>query len=477
MQATAGFRGYTLKGNYMSKIRNVYYILKEVFGPNISLEIIDITDRYNIKRVIGEEIYETTINREHLNEDELKKILENKTQLNNIPWQLLTIKPGDLLTIAFDSEPNHLIHFEQFSSFNRLIKFTHNQKDYVIIIISPLMEHSENKQLFLNFWEYVIRYLNGERINIIKEYLKSRVPVYMRGNFSIFFELLIKISVQKVENKNLFSGLLVVDKYEEFKQNYYSDLFYNFDCKVTLREIEKIKQPYLEITDGQKNFLIVDKNLELKGIFFPDLQPKGLEIFNYDGKKMLTPSIIAKIEGIDTIRVAANNKMLFEIKNGMVRIRDYSALESIFTNLLNEINISNYHNELLNNVIEISFLHKGTIIIIGNKILPDKYSKGINGEISIISNRNGVSKFRNNILSQLSKTDGAVLIDNNYNVYCFGAILKIENTTTNANEILGGSRSYTAKMFSVANPNHLVIKISEDGPISLFSKGNLKIEV
>ena len=77
----------------------------------------------------------------------------------------------------------------------------------------------------------------------------------------------------------------------------------------------------------------------------------------------------------------------------------------------------------------------------------------------------------------MSQTDGAVLIDNNYDVYCFGAILKTGNNSDNANNTFGGSRSYTAKMFSLQNPKQLVIKISEDGPISIFSNGNLKIEI
>jgi len=460
----------------MYKIKDIYYILKEVFGPNISIEILDINDRDIVKHVIGDDIYLTIKNEQNLSVEQMGQILNEHINLPNLINQLSPITPEDILTSAFSCPCNTLIAAEGTFSFLRMLKFRYKDIEYVIVIISPMMNHEASRRLFKSFWSSVHSYLNDNNVSIIKEYLNYKVPSELRLSFSTFYDLLLKISVQKIENKNIQSGILLVNDYLEYKAKSDSNLFYDLVGELSLREIERIKQPYLEITDGKECFLVVDNSLQIKGIFFPDKQPLGLDFFNNNGKE-LTPSIVAKIEGIDTIRVASTNKTIYEIKNGMVRLRDYSIMKMTFTKILDLLSIANYQIELLNNIIEISFIHKGTIIVLGSRIDRMKYSKGIDGHISIIYHRNGENIYRNKLLSQLSRTDGAILVDESLNIYCYGAILKNDLSSNEPININGGSRSYTAKMFSNANPDHLIIKISEDGPIAFYYQGRLEIEV
>jgi DNA integrity scanning protein DisA with diadenylate cyclase activity len=460
----------------MKRILNIYYNLKEVFGPNISIEVLDISDTSDVKHIVGDDIYETTKNRDHLSDVEIKKILKSKTGLNHIPWQLLEIHPIEMLESSFTVEDHTLVNFNQFSDFGRVIKFTYSGKQYLFIILSTLLDDAFNENIFRQYWVKVKEYLTGNNNNITREYLKTKIPSFLKNQFYIIQEVLTKISLSKIENKQLYSGLVIVNNYENFKTNYYDDLFYDIDCKPSLREVDKIKQPFLEVVDGSLSFLVVDKELNVKGLFFPDKSPKGLAIIETDNKKMMSECLIVKIEGSNLVRVAVNNKMIYEIQNGFVRIRDYNALRNIFNDILDELNITDCRDDILSNIIEISFLKKGTIIVMGESVDESKYSKGVRGQINLKSLRSGTLIYRKTILTHLSKTDGAIFINNNLLVYCFGAILKIDNTESNT-AIGGGSRTHSARIFSSENHNVLVVKISEDGPISLFYEGQLKLEV
>jgi DNA integrity scanning protein DisA with diadenylate cyclase activity len=460
----------------MKRILNVYYNLKEVFGPNISIEVLDISNTSDVKHIVGDDIYETTKNRSHLSEEEIRKILRAKTGLNHIPWQLLEIRPIEMLESSFTVQDHTLVNLDQFSDFGRVIKFTYSSKQYLFIILSTLLDDAFNENIFRQYWVKVKDYLAGNNNNITREYLKTKIPSFLKNQFYIIEEVLTKISLSKIENKQLNSGLVFVNNYENFKTNYYADLFYDIDCKHSLREVDKIKQPFLEVVDGSISFLVIDKELNVKGLFFPDKSPKGLAIIETDNKKMMSDCLVVKIEGSNLVRVAVNNKMTYEIQSGFIRIRDYNALKNIFNGILDELNITECRDDFLSNIIDISYLKKGTIIVFGESVSDSKYTKGIRGEIKLKVLRDNDFIYRKTILTHLSKTDGAIFIDKNLRVYCFGAILKINNTeTTTATG--GGSRTHSARIFSAENHSVLVVKISEDGPISLFYKGDLKLEV
>jgi DNA integrity scanning protein DisA with diadenylate cyclase activity len=131
-----------------------------------------------------------------------------------------------------------------------------------------------------------------------------------------------------------------------------------------------------------------------------------------------------------------------------------------------------YQNEFFNNLIEISNFKKGTIIVLGDELNKNNYNKCIKGSINLVYK----GKYRSNILTQLSLTDGAVLINNKLNIYGFGVILKI-NGKADITNLTGGSRTYIAQEFAKENKNLVVIKISEDGPISVYYEGECKIAI
>ncbi|PRX29258.1 DisA checkpoint controller-like protein [Orenia metallireducens] len=455
----------------MDVISEIYCSIKELFGPKINVEILK-TDQKEFSHIIGKEIYQTVKNRKELNERELAKILGGDNyKEEDLPINIKDIKPNEIFKNALNFNDFILINLEQFPSFSRLINFTYNSNRYLIVLSSPLLNHQENIELLKIYIAKVKDRIKNRNNNIMIEYLKTFIPSNFCDKFELIYNLLIKMSMQKIENKNADFGLIFVNRYLDFKEQYSDRLFFDLNDDYDIRNIELVKQPFMEVAGGEKSFLLVNNEFKIKGIFFPNKSLKGLKFIDRDPKE-LQNCLIARIKGINLIRMVCNNKVVFDMQNGLTRTRDYNSFHRAIKKVLISLGFKNNYNNFLSNLIEISNLKKGTILVIGKQVEDNKYSKCISGNISLVNN----DVYRKSVLTQLSLTDGAVLIDNSFNIYGFGAILNIYEKNDDINNS-GGSRSYIARQFAKENQELAVIKISEDGPISVYYKGECKIEI
>ncbi len=455
----------------MNTINEIYCSITELFGPNIKIEILKKSGTDFI-HIVGDEIYQNVKKRKILNEKEIEKLLgvynfEKEEEISVSK----TFKPADKFKQAIQVEDYILEQIDQFPSFAKHFNFTYKLDRYLVLLSTPLLNHEENLKLLEGYIKAVKNEIENKSSNIMMNYLKTFIPKSFRNDFELIYNLLIKMSMQKIENKETDFGLIFVNNYLKFKKRFNDQLFFDIEGDYDIKNIELIRQPFMEITGGEKSFLLVNKEFKIKGIFFPKLFLKGLEIKD-EYERKLDNCLVVRIKGVNLIRLVCNNKIVFDIQNGLTRTRDYNSFFRALKNILSSLNIMAYQNEFFNNLIEISNFKKGTILVIGDELNKNDFNKCIKGSINLVYK----GKYRSNILTQLSLTDGAVLINKELNIYGFGVILKT-NGKADITNLTGGSRTYIAQEFAKENKNLVVIKISEDGPISVYYEGECKIAI
>lgn len=455
----------------MNTINEIYCSIIELFGPNIKVEILKVNNNKFV-HIVGNKIYQNVKKGENLSIKELAKILgTDNSQNEEISINLEAFKPHDMFKTAIKVNDYKLVQLNQFPSFAKHFNFTYQSNRYLVLLSTPLLNYQENISLLETYIQVVKDKIENINDNIMINYLKRYIPKSFQNNFELIYNLLMKMSMQKIENKETNFGLIFVNNYLNFKKRFNEYLFFDLKGDYDIRNIKSVKQPFMEITGGKKSFLVVNKGFKIKGIFFPKLFLKGLELKD-EYEKSLDNCLVVRIKGVNLVRLVCNNKIVFDIQNGLTRTRDYNSFSRGVKNILSSLNIIEYQDDFFNNLIDISNLKKGTIIVIGQKVDKNNYNKCIEGNIDLIYKE----EYRSHILTQLSLTDGAVLLNNNFNIYGFGAILKTHEKTNITNNT-GGSRSYTAQQFAEENKQLVVIKISEDGPISVYYNGKCEIEI
>lgn len=461
-------------GLVMNRIYDIYFAIKELFGPKIKVEIINSINNEKIIHVCGDNILERMKHsRKDLKQNELEEIF--KSELNKASnFEMISFFPMDILLNRNQVQEGDLVNKSQFTSPSKIVNFNYHHQRFSVILSAPQFENINNQLTFKTFLRVVEENLYSNK-DFITEYIKNDFPPYLKDKVEKVLKILRNINMIKIENKEVNTGVIFVESYLDFKRDFHSDLFLDIEQSFSIREIDKTKQPLLEIAHGDNGFLIVDKDFSIHGVMYTDLEIKALNPFQAHGKQM-NNCLIAKINGVSSTRLVYNSQIFAEIVNGQIRKRDYSSFSDILFKSLRIVGVSeDYHRDIRNNIIEITNMKKGTIIVIGDQLTEDKTSGGIRSKIKLIINRYN-NKYRGYILSQVSCTDGAVLLDKELNVYMFATILRLKKESV-MNDSNSGSRSYTAEQFSIENPTHLIIKISEDGPIAIFHNGQYLIEV
>jgi DNA integrity scanning protein DisA with diadenylate cyclase activity len=77
----------------------------------------------------------------------------------------------------------------------------------------------------------------------------------------------------------------------------------------------------------------------------------------------------------------------------------------------------------------------------------------------------------------LARADGAMVLSRNGHVQRYGCHLSYTDRARDALEVTGGTRHTSAKCFSFDEPGTLVITVSEDGPVTVFSRGTKLVEL
>ncbi|MDL4840357.1 DNA integrity scanning protein DisA nucleotide-binding domain protein [Aquibacillus rhizosphaerae] len=274
-----------------------------------------------------------------------------------------------------------------------------------------------------------------------------------------------------IEGKEIHTGIIIGDNLLRIEETLKSSTIkgsyeiINLQSNPDLTSFKEVK-PLLEIADGLNTFLICEphenSNLIVSGLLITE---KGLmtNLIGNTTKGFNAPVFSLREKGL---RIGRGNELIMEYINNTPRIRNYNELSNIFREYL-LLNIDNA-NKLTALILEISHLGKGASIVFNfkNKYIDDvEKTQWIKPrKVQFIGEKVFVDIFPN-----LTKTDGAVLLNSNMEIVGFGSILK---PTKAKAKIPGGSRHKSMASFS-HNKDILGIVISEDGPITVIQNNSV----
>jgi len=184
------------------------------------------------------------------------------------------------------------------------------------------------------------------------------------------------------------------------------------------------------------------------------------------------------------IYFALPNDAIFYKTQGRWHYINYKNLE----NALGEITNKTINKSLLRLILDISFERNGALIFIPEneknilEIIPDyKEEIKINGDLrNTIKNLNINDKSDRTIIKTSSKVDGALVINSEGNVLDVSCMIgqptksRLKDLNIEKLERFSGARSTAAWNSSLYG---ISIKISEDGPITIFKSGKLVFEI
>lgn len=230
--------------------------------------------------------------------------------------------------------------------------------------------------------------------------------------------------------------------------------------------------------DGKNSFYLIDSFGNIHGIiriknpnqFSIVDRLNHKHVIKLLNKKISTRKWIAYIGINDDINVLGPHNTYLKWSKNHWSMRERSLIEKIFT----EFGINANQIEILTDtVFSLSELRQGTVILIpdDNLVRPkisgmiDQSSVGNEVRKTIINENISTLNESHSLLGILSSDGLTTISKNGYIVGC-GEIISIDHSASESHS--GGGRSQAAFMASTFG---LAIKVSEDGPISIFKNG------
>lgn len=302
-----------------------------------------------------------------------------------------------------------------------------------------------------------------------------------------------ELQYYRFENKMLDVGIIFTSNFDKFKLAYHQTVVADFSKPIIFDEISKIKN-VLPVTDGLYSFLVVDKkNMKIKGHMTSLIPFHNLIASSDDFKKAadkndlilsIRNGVVKLLKGDDTYKTVE----IFEKVRNELKIRSTSVYREqvcrIIKNIMRDVK---FIDDFIDTVFELSRLGKGTIFVLTPENsdldgLKDGYEindMSLQNELKLIdeSNRGKYKTKYFEKIKQMAKTDGAIIVDGQMSVVRFGATIN-NNTKDEPDQTrVGGKKHISSKNFSKSNEQILVVTISDDGPISIFSKGERVLRV
>lgn len=149
------------------------------------------------------------------------------------------------------------------------------------------------------------------------------------------------------------------------------------------------------------------------------------------------------------------------------RLREKQQLENIF---LRNGCIDEFAKLISKIIFTLSELHMGSLILITNKDIPQSIGKIDESELGqalykIIEEHNCEDLKKNNKILRLLSSDGLTVFDKKGDILECGSIIDLSSGS--GNRIAGGGRTQAAQ---TASEYGIAVKISEDGPITVFKE-------
>lgn len=298
--------------------------------------------------------------------------------------------------------------------------------------------------------------------------------------------LLQKLSYSSYEGSPCSSGFLCLKKLSNNiaeRINTVPDYTYNPFAKPIPMSIEMFEKPLsYRYVDGKNSFYVIDNQSAIHGIIRVK-DPKQFDIIDRCSYRHIES--LKRIPGFrwmsysgmhNDVILHAGRKHIFHWDRSVWRLKDASHLEKF----LSEYGVNTSFAKLLISVVfSLSELRHGTLILIlDNSCKPD-----VIGKIDTSPLGNALcdivlgSEFSYCVECKMAigllSSDGLTTFDKAGKLIGCGEIIdltKVSNTTT---QYAGGGRSQAA---CAASAFGVTIKVSEDGPISLFYQGKKVIE-
>ena len=212
----------------MNIIDEIYCTITELFGPNIKVEILKTNDNEFV-HIVGDQIYQNIKEKKRLSERELGEIFGFYNFQEGKVLRPKTFNPEAKIKQAIKVNDYKLEEIDEFPSFIKYFNFRYQSDRYLVLLSTPLLNHQENIKLLESYLKAVRDKIKNKHDNIMMNYLKTFIPENFQDDFELIYNLIIKMSMQKIENKETDFGLIFVNDYSEFKGRFNEHLFFDLE--------------------------------------------------------------------------------------------------------------------------------------------------------------------------------------------------------------------------------------------------------
>ncbi len=434
----------------------VLYETKELFGPKVLAEILDVTDAVSLDRGPPRHLF--------------GDLIWDQNDAGSIP--------GQALLAALTGAGSHGVNLDQspFRSFGRVLRLDLASTCVAIVVSAEQFAHPDNSEIFRRFRNHVASFVLGADPRPPHEqYLTTLLPAWLHSSFAWLLPHIRRLSGQRVEQRELSAGFILTSDYSLLKLALRGARFVDTQGP-PFRDIERIRQPFLGVADGRESFVVVDfssPDPSVCGIAFLGPCPNG--VFSTTGSLAVTPNgVVLQFQGGRFARLASHVGQV-EIVDGSIRARDPGARPGLLVEALSTWGLPGLAGQVAEELLRVGERRKGALFVIGPRLPGTAWRGGVSCTVPLTV----AGQLLPGPLVDLSATDGAVLIDEgSLELYQFGAVLQLSDTSGALTfDSSAGSRSQAAQRFSHDHPGHLVIKVSVDGPIAVFASGRRSFEV
>lgn len=330
---------------------------------------------------------------------------------------------------------------------------------------------------------YNYLFISGFEDITIGRYLRKSYEKGFRTQL-LTIKVLTDLAQQNYENHKCSSGFIYIHDINESLIDKLSPHFtYNKFDSVFELDFNFFNEPASHrYVDGKNTFYLLTKDWKVNGLLtlsnpsqFSYNDRSIGEQFNFLFKNC--KSCWATYIGPNRdLKIHTESKCILHWDKFHWQVKDYTLIESYIQNKLNSDETSS---ALLKSIVALSDKRIGTLVLIAEDPKAKLDTSGNIDRTKLkeelqkqLKSKKITSLTKENRLINILSSDGLTTIDKNGEIINTGQIieLKIKEPNNNIETLSGGGRTQAA---IIASQYGLVIKVSEDGPISIFEDGKM----
>lgn len=392
----------------------------------------------------------------------------------------------------------HKSRYGVVTTINRIVLWAEIAKDlYGVIVLKRELAFSTAERKFIDYFKYIITGLLVDHKKKPTDRLISRMASwysfetiliskylrrYKNSEFwtpALIINQLLSLTSERYENRSCYSGFIYVSNTEGFIRglNLEEYSFDKFPIQIDMTPQFFSKPASYRYVDGRNSFYLVNTRQKILGIIRL-INPKKYSMIDRLSNKHLmdlfnnhlTRIWIGYIGRNDDVKIILSNKIILTWLKSHWHFTDISIMENYFMSAGITEELSKNLTDL---IISISCLRLGTLILIpnDNNILPTIVGKIDDSKLGEqlyygIINKTLKNIIENNSIIGMLTSDGISIISKTGDILETGAILSVVKNK-DSKIIRGGGRTQAA---IEASKFGLSIKISEDGPITIYNQ-------